>query len=340
MIYKKLFGAVLLCITLNNAWAIDFTNPTTSKGKKCVTVETLDTEEVQPGSYNIDVKIIGHCIEKMNVEVCPSKSKRGCEFHVLPQGARVTTQLNTKNEIPEVYYKWGFYETSQTPDSQASGPNWNYIEAAYLSADIDILEQSVKPKGYGVIGSTLVSDSVILSIGYNRVSEDEVLGSNIDATLSQASATIGYRYRTSDTTDLFVMASYLYGEIEGSWDGNSESYDDNGYGLRVGVRSMVTEYFEASATIDRVEINSESEAVFAVSAYYHFNKQFAIGAGYTIADDVDLYNASLRVSFQMPLSNQWGQSKHVTFPSFLSSPANNESELKPQDTTSSYHKSF
>ncbi|MGS0690034.1 porin family protein [Shewanella sp. 30m-9] len=297
MINNKLFGMLLLCITFNDAWATNLTNPTTSKGQKCVSVKTLDTKEIESGSYNVDIEIIGHCIEKMNVEVCPSKTKKGCEFHVLPPGDRIKSQLHTQDEIPDVYYKWGFYETSSNPASQASAPNWNYIEVAYLSADIDVLDQSVKPNGYGVIGSTLVGDSVILSLAYNRVSEDDVLGSNIDATLSQASATIGYRYRTSDTTDLFVMASYLYGELEGSLDGESESYDDNGYGLRVGVRSMVTESFEASATIDRIEIDSQSETGFAVSAYYHFNKRFAIGAGYAIADDADMYNASLRVSF-------------------------------------------
>ncbi|MCG9728468.1 porin family protein [Shewanella sp. Isolate13] len=234
----------------------------------------------------------------MNVKVCPSQTGKACEFYELPRGERIQTQLSIQNETPDMYYKWGFYDTSTTPSYQASGPNWNYIEAAYLSADIDGLDQSVKPKGYGVIGSTLVGNNVILSVSYNTVSEDvEVLGRNVDATIKQASATIGYRYGANDTTDLFIMASYLYGEVGGSWEGNSESYDDNGYGLGVGVRSMVTESFEASATIARAEIDSQSETTFAVSAYYHFNKQFAIGAGYTIADDVDMYNASVRVSF-------------------------------------------
>jgi hypothetical protein len=42
MIYKKLCGAFLLCITFNDAWAINLTNPTTSKGQNCVSIKTLD----------------------------------------------------------------------------------------------------------------------------------------------------------------------------------------------------------------------------------------------------------------------------------------------------------
>ncbi|PKH53810.1 hypothetical protein CXF83_20630 [Shewanella sp. Choline-02u-19] len=298
MVYKKLCGVFLLCITVNDAWAVNLTNPTTSKGQNCVSVKTLDIKQVESELYNVDVEIIGHCIEKMNVKVCPSQSKSGCEFHVLPSGARIKTELSTKNEIPDVFYQWGFYETSPTPNSKARAPNWNFIEASYLSADVDGFDQDIKPKGYGVIGSALLGKNVILSASYSTISEDVVIiDSNIDATLSLASAGIGYRFGASDTTDLFVMASYLYVEFEGSYDGNSGSYDDNGYGLKLGVRSMLTESFEAIATIERAEIDSESETAFAVSAYYHFNKQLAIGIGYSAADDINMYSGNLRLSF-------------------------------------------
>jgi hypothetical protein len=234
----------------------------------------------------------------MNVKVCPSQSKTGCEFHVLPSGSRIKTQLKTKNEIPDVYYQWGFYETALTPTSKSIAPNWNFIEASYLSADIDAFDQNIKPKGYGVIGSALLGNNVILSASYSTISEDGViLDADADATLSLASAGIGYRFEATDTTDLFVMASYLYVEIEGSYDGNSGSYDDSGYGLKLGVRSMLTESFEAIATIERAEIDSESETAFELSAYYHFNKQLAIGVGYSAADDINMYSGNLRLSF-------------------------------------------
>ncbi|QQX79654.1 porin family protein [Shewanella sp. KX20019] len=298
MIYKKLCGILLLCITFNDAWATNLTNPTTSKGQNCVSVKTLDIKEVEPGLYNVDVEIIGHCIEKMNVKVCPSQSKSRCEFHVLASGERIKTQLNTKNEIPDVYYQWGFYEIAPTPTSQTRSPNWNFVEASYLSADIDGFNQGIKPEGYGVIGSVLLGDNVILNASYSTVSEDVVIsGADADATLSLASAGIGYRYGATDTTDLFAMASYLYVELDGSIDGDSGSYDDNGYGLKLGIRSMLTESLEAIATIERAEIDSESETAIAVSAYYHFNKQLAIGVGYSAADDIDMYSGSLRLSF-------------------------------------------
>lgn len=294
MIYKKLCGVLLLSITFDAAWAMDLTNPTTLEGQDCVTVKTLEITEVESGLYNVDVEIIGHCIEQMNVKVCPSHAESRCEFHVLPRGERIKTQLNATNEMADVYYEWGFYDTSPALASQASAPNWNFIEATYLSADFDGFDQDVEPTGYGVKGSTLVGGNVILSASYSSISVDVA---NVDVELNQASVGIGYRYGATNSTDLFMMASYLYSELEISANGNDVIFDENGYGLEVGVRSMLSEYFEAVATIGYVEIDSESDTGIAVSAYYHFNKQFAIGVGYSVADDVDMYNASLRLSF-------------------------------------------
>ena len=89
------------------------------------------------------------------------------------------------------------------------------------------------------------------------------------------------------------MVSYQYVELEAE----SESIDENGYGLHAGVRSMLTDSVEVVTQVAYIDIDDESETSWGASAYYHFNDNFAIGAGYGTADDVDTFTASLRLTF-------------------------------------------
>jgi len=144
-----------------------------------------------------------------------------------------------------------------------------------------------------------VGEYVILAASYDEISEEALLNTNIDGELSVASFSIGYRYGVANLTDVFVMASYVYYDYVEEVKGEGEvfDYDDNGYEINLGVRSMLTESFEGTITLGYVEINNESETAIGLSTHYHFNKVFSVGVSYSFSDDVDLYSIGARVSF-------------------------------------------
>ncbi len=308
MTYNKWVVTGLLALIPNSAFATEYTNPTTRDGGKCVTVNTINKSESDEGDYKIDVEIVGNCIEEMTVKVCPSASEDGCKIRLLPRGGRIPLQLSATNYEDSVRYEWGFYQryaeqstqdnSSQDTVRKESGPNWNFVEAAYLTGELDGFDQEIKPKGVGIKASALIGKNVILGVTYSTVSEDvDLFDTSVDVDLNQAAVSVGYRYGASKSTDIYIAASYQYMELEGSAYGYNDSIDENGYGIELGLRSMLFESFELAGALGYIDINGESETAFSVSGYYHFSRQFAIGIGYSATEDVDLYNASLRFSF-------------------------------------------
>jgi len=276
---------------------MDFSDPTTSKGLECVSVDTLNVSETQDGIYNVDIEIIGHCIEKMRVKVCPTRSKIGCEEYLLPAGEKIKTRLYTKSKASLVTYNWDFYDTPTATTSSANGPNWNYIDASYIGADIGSFEQDIDADGFGASVSTLIGESIIFNLSYSYISEDNVFNENVDGKITNGTLGIGYRYAATSSTDVFIIASYLYYELELKGLNNRGSIDDNGYGITLGVRSMLTESFEGTITLGYAEIDDESETAIGISTHYHINKVFAVGVSYSVADDADQYGIGVRVSF-------------------------------------------
>jgi len=145
--------------------------------------------------------------------------------------------------------------------------------------------------------STLIDENIILDLTYFYISEDNIFNENIDGKITSASLGIGYRYGATDSTDVFIIASYLYGEIETKEANGRSSVDDNGYGINLGVRSMLSKSFEGTITLGYVEIDNESETAIGISTYYYFTKVFAVGVSYSVADDVDQYGIGIRASF-------------------------------------------
>ncbi len=172
--------------------------------------------------------------------------------------------------------------------TSAKAPHWNFVEGSYLSVDVD--DSDIEPDGFALSGSYLLSENVFVAAGYSSVSDD-IFGTEVD--WNQGNIGLGYRYGISNTADVFAAVSYEYMEFEA----NSESVDDSGYGLHVGVRNMLTDNFELVVKVGYVDIGNDSATAYNISGYYHFNNQFAVGLGYSVGEDADTITASARLSF-------------------------------------------
>lgn len=174
-----------------------------------------------------------------------------------------------------------------------TAPNWDFIQASYVSMDIDEIDE-LDFTGFDISGSKLVSDNIFIAANYSALSDDY---SSVSVDTDTYGIGIGYRYGLNSTTDALAILSVEGVSVKASFEGSSEKVDDTGFGLTAGIRSMVTEQVELTGTVKYVNIDSESDTAFSVNAFYHFNSQFSIGAGYSISSDLSGYNLSARYSF-------------------------------------------
>lgn len=167
----------------------------------------------------------------------------------------------------------------------AESPRWDSASISYQSVDID----GDKLTGFAISGSKLLGDDFFVAGSYGNASDD-IDGVEVD--FNTLSVGLGYRYSISQNTDFFGVASYEDWEVEASYQGFSASVSENGYGLKIGVRSMISEKIELSGTLQYVDIADETETAFGVSALYNFTEQFSAGVGYIKEDDVDTLSVS------------------------------------------------
>lgn len=177
-----------------------------------------------------------------------------------------------------------------SPIAFAKTPNFNFVSGGYLDGDID----GEGADGWTIDGSTLVSENVFLSGQYQTVGDSE---NGLDVDINWLSAGVGYRTAISASTDFYGLVTYENLEAEASYRGNSASEDENGYGLSVGVRSMVSDSIELDGRLGYIDIADESETSISVGARFHMNESFSFGANYTSLDDLDLISATVRYSF-------------------------------------------
>lgn len=174
----------------------------------------------------------------------------------------------------------------------ADSPNWNFVQGSYLKASIDGLD--VEPSGFGITGSTSMSENVFLGAAYKKLSGDI---SYLDVEASQISIGIGYHSPLSDKTDVYAMLGFEIVEAKASGYRYSVSEDDTGYSFTVGLRSMVSESFELNGSVGYNSIDGENETSLAAGAQYYFNENVSIGAQYTTGDDTNMWGFTARYSF-------------------------------------------
>lgn len=185
-----------------------------------------------------------------------------------------------------------------------AGPNWNQLTLSYHDVDASLDADSETLGGFGLSGSKLLNSNFFIAGGYSVVSEsvsDDAFF-DIDGNLNQLSLGLGARKAVSNSTDIFGLVSYEHAEIDVSSGFSSLSVADvDGYGLRAGVRSMVSPKFELSAVLSYLELDDESGSGLDVGVDYYFSNKFAVGVNYgtadSLGDDVDTVTLSGTMNF-------------------------------------------
>ena len=173
----------------------------------------------------------------------------------------------------------------------AGGLSYNFVELGYQNAELDddFAGISVDGDGYGISGSFEVGESWFVTASYGTLDFD--FGVDLD----QLSIGGGFYMDLSDRADFYAAISYIQAEISAPGFGSA---DEDGYGVTVGLRGMVTDKVELSGGISYSDLGDGADGTaFGAGALYSFTDTFALGVNIETDDDVTVYGIGGRFYF-------------------------------------------
>jgi len=173
----------------------------------------------------------------------------------------------------------------------ASDLSYNFVEIGYVDAELDdgVPGFSFDGDGFGIGGSFEVGENWFVAANYST------LGFDFGIDLDQFSVGGGYYFGMSERTDLVATLSYLSAEISASGFGSDNA---DGYGVSIGVRSMLTDNVELNGSIGYSDLGDGADGTaFSAGALYSFTDNFALGFDIGIDEDVTLYGLGGRFYF-------------------------------------------
>jgi len=173
----------------------------------------------------------------------------------------------------------------------AGGLSYNFVELGYQNAELDgdFAGISVDGDGYGISGSFEVGESWFILASYDTLDFD--FGVDLD----QLSIGGGFYMDLSDRADFYAALSYIQAEVSASGFGSA---DEDGYGVTVGMRGMVTDKVELSGSLSYSDLGDGADGTaFGAGALYSLTDTFALGVGLETDDDVTIYGIGARFYF-------------------------------------------
>lgn len=161
--------------------------------------------------------------------------------------------------------------------AMAASPDWRFVEGGYTNADIGRGDFD----GIDVGGVYLLENNVYVTGEYKMLDDS---GTDLDMT----TVGLGYRMPLNATTDAYFGANFERIDVE--------SYDDNGYSVNAGVRSMVSEQVELLGQIGYYDVD-DGDVTVKVGANYYVSPRWAVGASYEKIDDLDITQLNARYTF-------------------------------------------
>ena len=175
---------------------------------------------------------------------------------------------------------------------RAQDVSYNYLDAAYARVDID--DYSEDADGYLLRAAFEITDNVFLFGGYSDLTVDlrgfdVFLGETID--LREYDFGVGYAWPVGYASSLYGKLSYVSTESEFF----GGSFDDDGYGLALGLRTRPAMHVELEGYVDYVDLSDlGDETSFGAAARFFVTPQFALGAEVVFSDDATSFGGGFR----------------------------------------------
>ena len=162
----------------------------------------------------------------------------------------------------------------------AETPSFNNIEIGYTEFDFG---GGVELDGFEINVTRELTDNI-----YITAETAQITDSGFDLGLT----TLGLGFKTDLTNSTVFFSELSYADLDG--DGG---FDESGYEVATGVRSMLTERLEVKAAVEYLDIDDDSTTSFVLGGAYGFTDNLAAYVNYSYESDLDSYSAGLRYSF-------------------------------------------
>lgn len=186
------------------------------------------------------------------------------------------------------------------PD-QSLQPTFTYTAIAVHQVDLD----GEKMNGFGIDFGFDVTEKVFAEVQYFDVGDTygEYIGGTYyeaDLQAQQLYANLGYKIYHQGNTAVYVSGGLAYGKASYTITGfGSESMDDNGFNVQMGVRSRLTQQFEIDANVRHYDMgDGVNDEELAITGRYYLDDELSLLFGYTAAgDDVSYSRVGVSWSF-------------------------------------------
>ncbi len=177
----------------------------------------------------------------------------------------------------------------------ADGFSYTYLQLNY--GTIDIGNMNIDGDGLGLNGSYSITDSLHFVGGYQTADLDSFtettgwsVGLGVRNPLSDTPS-VGY---LSVTLDVVAAVSYVNVDISTV----GINFEQDGFGLTVGVRAAFTSMIEINAGVSYVDLSDSGDDIrVGAGVLYNLTDTFSIGLSGSWNDDVSSYRVSGRVYF-------------------------------------------
>ncbi|NIJ81487.1 outer membrane beta-barrel protein [Xanthomonas cannabis] len=195
--------------------------------------------------------------------------------------------------------------------ASAEGLSYSYVEGGWNRTEISVNEDSDDLDGGYIRGSWQIAEPVYVFAGYQRGSKDYRFATgfgrdiNVDVTLQQATAGIGYRQEMTERVDFVADLSVLRTKVEAETkqDGTrifpTSSADSNFGMVNLGLRgkpSPRTEAWIKAGYIDGSDVD-EGEFVGTLGGQVNFTTTWGLVGEVEFIDNANQYRVGVRASF-------------------------------------------
>ena len=169
---------------------------------------------------------------------------------------------------------------------QAANFDYNYIQGAYESIDLDGPDADV----FRLSASYELTPQLNFIAEYATGDIDNPAGGG-DLDFEEVAIGLGYHTEISTSTDFTANIKVIDQDTD-------LAGDDTGYGVGIGLRHKLIDNIEVNANIDFVDVNDNEDTSLNVGARYYFNDALSAGLNFsTSSDDVDVVSGNIRWNF-------------------------------------------
>jgi hypothetical protein len=173
----------------------------------------------------------------------------------------------------------------------ADGFSYNYLEANFISTEIEDVEPGVdlEGDGFGIAGAVEFGSSIHGFASVSGTEYEEVVD------IGSLTAGLGFNHSLAPALDLVTGVSYERLKVEVDDFGGQP---EEGIGLSAGLRGRVGDRVELTAGVKYVNFGDDlDDTSIMAGGRYWFSRKFAAGLDYSENDDGDTWILSLRYDF-------------------------------------------